>query len=146
MRRAVLVGEQNPYGGDPEFALYPAPDGCSGERLCRLVLGTTRRRYLDLFERRNLCSGPWKMAEAVAEAVRIRSTFIGCAVVLLGAKVSRAFRLDFEPFTVVRPSPVSRGCFIILPHPSGLNLMWNAPGAFERARQLVAQEYPFDML
>lgn len=25
--RPVLVGEQNLYGSDPHFALYPSPDG-----------------------------------------------------------------------------------------------------------------------
>ena len=36
--KVVLVGEQNPYGPDPEFALYPAPEGSSGHRLCCQIL------------------------------------------------------------------------------------------------------------
>lgn len=29
-RRIVLVGELNPYGADPQFALYPTPRHAAG--------------------------------------------------------------------------------------------------------------------
>lgn len=45
--KPLLVGESNPYRSDPHFALYPAPDGCSGHRLCRLILKMGRRDYLE---------------------------------------------------------------------------------------------------
>jgi hypothetical protein len=47
MEKIVLVGESNPYGADPYYALYPAPDGSAGHRLCCLVLGMTRKAEQD---------------------------------------------------------------------------------------------------
>ena len=31
--RTWLIGEQNPYGADPAFALYPLPENAAGARL-----------------------------------------------------------------------------------------------------------------
>jgi hypothetical protein len=51
-------------------------------------------------------------------------------IVLLGRKVSASFELAFEPFAL-------RGRLLVLPHPSGLNRMWDAPGVRTRARTVV---------
>lgn len=67
--KPLLVGEANPYGGDPAYALYPYPRGCSGHRLCEKVMGLTDREYLDCFERVNLCPTKWSMRQARARAV-----------------------------------------------------------------------------
>jgi hypothetical protein len=40
----LLLGEANPYGGDPRYALYPEPEGSSGWRLCHMVMGLGARR------------------------------------------------------------------------------------------------------
>lgn len=134
--KPLLVGELNPYGSDPQFALYPAPDGCSGHRLCRLVLGMTRRAYLDSFERVNLCEGRWSMYEASKRMQEYRTH--GAAIILLGAKVSAAFEITpYQPFTLH-----DGGKTLVLPHPSGLCRLWNEPRAFERARGLVARVAP----
>lgn len=156
MDRPLLIGEANPYGGDPYFALYPEPAGCAGDRLCHLVLGFEyAKSYLDLFDRVNLCPRDWNAKEARGNAVRLASVPAFQAV-LLGRKVATAFDLeDVPPFTIVtcdRPARVrtadspSRGWTIVLPHPSGLCLEWNKPGAFERARELVQSVYPYDLL
>lgn len=134
--KPLLVGESNPYGRDPYFALYPAPDGCSGHRLCCLILGMRRTEYLRVFERKNLCDGKWTMREARVAAAELRTW--KAPLILLGAKVARAFEFDsFEPFTVA-----DGGKTLVLPHPSGLCRMWNEPGAFQRARLLVAEVCP----
>jgi hypothetical protein len=134
--KPMLVGESNPYGADPAFALYPAPDGCSGHRLCGLVLGMSRRDYLDAFERRNLCVGKWRMRVARASAQALRTW--PAPLILLGAKVARAFEFDpFEPWTLG-----DGGKTVILPHPSGLCRLWNEPGAFTRAQLLVVAACP----
>lgn len=134
--KALLVGEANPYGADPDYALYPLPLRASGDRLCTLVMELDRRDYLNRFDRVNLCPSRWSVREARASAERIRAE--DCpAVVLLGAKVAGAFGLDFRPFTVVRSGlgECDDGRrFVILPHPSGLCRIWNEPRAFERAR------------
>ena len=134
--RPLLVGEQNPYGGDPEYALYPAPDGCSGQRLCCLILGMRRKAYLESFRRVNLCDGTWDRSIAANRAGELRDS--GGPLILLGRKVAASFDLGgFAPFTIVEC-----GLFLLLPHPSGLCRQWNEPGAFERARTLVAEVCP----
>lgn len=62
--KPLLVGEQNPYGADPKFALYPYPENSAGGRLCFKVFGLTRHEYLARFDRVNLCSGKWSMSRA----------------------------------------------------------------------------------
>lgn len=143
----LLVGEANPYGADPYFALYPRPEGASGDRLCHLILDFRHEKhYLDLFERVNLCPRDWNTRAARERAVQLRSVPAFQAV-LLGRKVAAAFGLEDVPaFSVWRPSEVSRAWCVLLPHPSGRCTEWNTPGAFQRARELVQSVYPYDLL
>jgi hypothetical protein len=48
--KPLLVGESNPYGGDPAFALYPSPPGCAGLRhqRARTVPMIDRERLLGI--------------------------------------------------------------------------------------------------
>lgn len=138
--RPLLVGESNPYGSNPEFALYPLPERSAGGRLCRLVLGMRMAEYLRAYDRANLCDGRWSAPTARAEA-------LGCPPHgrpdrALGARVAAAFALDFEPFTARQQRIVGDGAawsatLVVLPHPSGLCRLWNEPGAFERARAVL---------
>lgn len=130
----TLVGELNPYGGGDEFALYPSPEGCSGHRLCCLILGMRRQAYLDCFERVNLCSGYWSMPKAMVRARQLRKD--AGRLILCGAKVARAFCLEYEPFNLVD----SR--FLILPHPSGMCRAWNDPESIQAARGYMKMVYP----
>lgn len=140
MSRPVLVGESNPYGGDPYYALYPSPDGCSGHRLCRLILGMSRRAYLDTFERVNLVDGKWNMRDARRKAADLITEYAdGGRLILLGAKVCSAFDLRFEPFEVYDLCGID---VAVLPHPSGLCRLWNVAGAFARARAAVLAVAP----
>lgn len=129
--KPYLVGETNPVHPDPCFALYPEPKGCSGYRLCHLVLQLQPAVYLRDFERRDLLVGKWSLPRAREAAFKLAEEIGDAKVVLLGAKVCAAFRLDFEPFTIVR------GKAVILPHPSGLCRIWHQPGSFERAREVL---------
>lgn len=135
MSKPTLVGESNPYGPDPDFALYPAPDGCSGHRLCCLILGMFRHDYLEAFDRVNLCDGRWSIRNARLRAEEL-SRQPG-RFVLLGAKVSAAFQVPFVPFEVSEG-----GTMLVLPHPSGLCRLWGEPGAFEKAREAVRRFAP----
>lgn len=135
MAKPLLVGEANPHGGDPYYALYPAPDGCSGHRLCCLILKMRRADYLREFDRVNLCPHEWSLKVAKQRARELLSDGNRTRFVLLGSKVCSAFGVKYEPFTVV-------GVRLILPHPSGLCRTWNEPGAFRRARELIAQVVP----
>lgn len=127
-----IVGENNPYGADPYFAMYPQPENSAGGRLCRLVLQLPEAQYLREFHRRNLLQQPkWSVVDARAAAVKLAEEIGESKVILLGAKVCAGFRLDFEPFTIVR------GKVAILPHPSGLCRMWSQLDAYDRGRDLV---------
>ena len=58
-RRILLVGESNPYGADPEFALFPLPERASGARL-QEILRLSTGEYLRRHDRVNLCAeGKW---------------------------------------------------------------------------------------
>lgn len=136
-RGILLVGECNPYGVDPDFALYPLPERATGHRLQSLVMGLSRGEYLRRFDRVNLCTGKWSMKAAQAEADRICREENYEIFVLLGRKVTKAFLPgEPEPFSVQEHCS---GRFVILPHPSGLCREWHKPGAFERARKLLEE-------
>lgn len=136
--RPLLVGESNPAGSRPEWALYPHPPGCAGARLQR-ILGLTRGQYLRAFDRVNLSPEPWEARAAGQRAHELRRgphrQFI-----LLGRRVARVFGLeDHRPFSVVRSVSTTgrRQVFCLLPHPSGRNLIWNDPAAQRWARRLA---------
>ncbi len=139
--RVLLVGEDNPYGSPPEYALFHEPRHASGNRL-RLILGLSDVEY-SLLSKMNLCDGKWSMREARAAAKRLREEPNGDrwphVVVLLGRRVKNAFDLpDLKFFDAVYAHPVA----ISLPHPSGLNRLWNEPGAVRRARELLHKVAP----
>ena len=130
----LIVGESNPYGSDPDYALYPSPDGCAGHRLCCKILGMKRAVYMRCFDRVNLCDGPWRIKEARRKADTLR----GRQLILLGSKVCHAFGMPFCPWEqigTVNP-------WVVLPHPSGLCRLWNQDRAIERARDVVLNAFP----
>lgn len=130
--KPLIVGEANPYGGDPEFALWPAPRGASGDRLCRLVMGLDSDTYVEAFDRVNLFPMAWRGArEARERAIAIEEERAGGVLVLLGKKVQRAFRV------VADNAPAVGDGFVVLPHPSGLNRVWNDPLVVGRCRDFL---------
>ena len=147
MKKILLVGESNPYGADPEYALYPLPEHASGGRLQR-ILGLTMGEYLRRHDRENLCVGPWSTPAARLAANAILNERIdergiakdGYGLVLCGRKVTDAFRhpdgLEVEMFECLlfRGVPAA-----ILPHPSARNRIWNDPTNIEKARACYAQ-------
>jgi hypothetical protein len=143
--RPWIIGEQNPYGADPRFALYPLPPQASGGRLCRM-LELTEEEYLAAFERRNLLtSAQWSAPAARAAANALLQGHPDAdRLVLLGARVAAAFGLAFrEGLYEVRelPSPGAEGPVrraLVLPHPSGLSREWNDRAAPSRVRAAVA--------
>lgn len=131
-----LIGEANPYGADPKYALYPLPERASGARLCE-ILGLSAKEYLRIFQRRNLCPQDWdtKTARASAQNILAEAGNGSPVIVALGAKVAKAFGLTVEQFDV---EPVGCALILRLPHPSGLCRVWNEPNAVQRARQALA--------
>jgi hypothetical protein len=136
--KPLLVGEQNPYGSDDYYALWPDPKGCAGWRLCHRILGLETRKYLRTFDRTNLCDGPWTLDEARAKATRIAGKRQG-PLILLGAKVCQAFNLPFAPFSVQTSFLGPDRAIYMLPHPSGRCRTWNEAGSVEKARDLLKE-------
>lgn len=132
--RPLLVGESNPYGDDSAFALYPMPRGCAGWNLCHRILRMDSMQYIQAFGRVNLLKrGEWSARDARQAAIDLL-----CArdvvepLILLGARVAKAFRLPYAPFTFNESTLIA-----ILPHPSGRSRAWNDPQASQRAREAV---------
>lgn len=141
--RVLLLGETNPYGPDPEFALYCHPPGCSGHRLCG-ILGLPQHQYLGL-HRKNLCDGDWSRELARERAYELLSPQAPWRVmVLLGRKVTGIFeKIDGAelPAFTTRPSGADM-VLVSLPHPSGQNAgLWNTR-ARDRARQILRELVP----
>jgi hypothetical protein len=155
--KPLLVGESNPYGNDPDYALYPFPENSAGYRLCHVVLGMTMREYMRAFDRVNLMSGSKKWSlpgareaarelldrtpkgeSAVLPSHRIE---FGQPLILLGARVARAFRLTYTPFELHAwgDGLGDHRRILVLPHPSGRCRAWNEPGSYERARRMVRE-------
>jgi hypothetical protein len=121
----LLVGETNPFGGDPAFALYHEPRYSSGNQL-RLILGMTDDEY-EALDKMNLCVGRWSVRAARVEWAQVVPRPL---IVLLGQKV-RAGTDGPPPFETERRGP---SLLLGLPHPSGLNRIWHEPGTRIRAR------------
>jgi len=143
--RVLLLGESNPYGPSPEFALYCDPPGCSGWRL-RRILGLSEPQYLAL-HRANLCDGAWSVKAANKRAFELLNPQAPWEViVLLGRKVTEVFeKLALDGAELVAFS--TRRCcpgmaLVALPHPSGRNAgLWNAK-ARDRACQMLRELVP----
>lgn len=140
--KALLVGEDNPYGKDPRYALYPLPEYSAGGRLCSLILQLSVKEYIKSFDRVNLCAEKWSMKEAKERALdllTVRGEKQHDHFILFGSKVATAFGLRFNPFmsTTIGTGPAREVSVTILPHPSGRNRIWNEPGAIERARDMI---------
>jgi len=132
----TIVGELNPYGARPEYALYPDPPGCAGHRLMK-ILGLSEEEYLAL-GRVNLCVRKWSGLAARNAAVQL---FFGAgegdAFVMLGRKVAAAFYVTGDPLPPFSVCTIHGVTFASLPHPSGRCRAWNATDAVAHAREVL---------
>jgi hypothetical protein len=143
--RVWLIGEQNPYGVDPTYALYPLPPHATGGRLAR-VLGLDDRTYLRAFVRRNLLTADkWSVPAARAAADELLAEHPpDDKLVLLGARVAAAFGLPFrdhlfELQRVAVGAARQERHVLVVPHPSGLSREWNDPSAAPRVKAAVEE-------
>jgi len=142
--RVLLLGEDNPYGSEPEFALYCYPPGCAGYRL-RRILGLSEDQYLGL-HRANLCdSQAWSLPEARRQARLLVSdpSAPWRVIVMLGRKVANAFSFE-QPFFTHNVVPRTDGemHLVSLPHSSGRNTLWNNQSLVVLARKLLREWAP----
>lgn len=148
----VVIGESNPHGVDPRYALYHEPENSAGGRLCRLIFGLRTVSYHRYTTRYNLCTGAWSALPALDRARAILRAHPTGLLILLGRKVATAFGWEkAPPFCLIDRgglvwSPTREaapdGRWLILPHPSGRNRSWNAVGAVDRARTLLRAARP----
>ena len=144
--RVLLLGEDNPYGANPDFALYCYPVGCAGYRL-RRILGLPQHQYLAL-HRKNLCDGSWSKESAKKRAFELLAPEAEWrTIVLLGRKVTETFErlaLDNEKLVPFSTRACCPGMTLVsLPHPSGRNAAaWSNPQLHERARQILRDLAP----
>lgn len=147
MSKPLLLGMNNPLSTDPEFDLYPYPEGSAGWRLWKLLPeGTTRLHYLEAFDRHNLVRAQtWSPAAARAEAARLLPALDGRVVVVLGTEVRAALDLPkVEPltFTTTMFPAIGRRRrvafdWLALPHPSGRNHWYNVEANRGAAREVL---------
>jgi hypothetical protein len=126
----LLIGEANSTLPDNQEALAPEPDFSHGYYLMKL-LGLSRDEYLKRYDRA-LLSGykwsPWK-AQKMATALLLNAPQ-DQVIVLLGQRVTKAFGLNYMPFT-------AKGRYRILPHPGKKNSTWDMEENCARARRLL---------
>lgn len=148
-RRVLLVGELNPYGADPDYALYYEPPNSAGGRLQRVVLGLPARQWYLPIWRVNLCAGSFDREAAAARVADLLCEAPWRTIILLGKQVKRAFGLPAQPRTLVERDfwhtvttigPTRR--IIGIPHPSGRNPLWGDRANVERARLLLREVSP----
>lgn len=142
--RILLVGESNPYGPDPEFALYCHPPGCAGHWL-RRILGLSEDQYLAL-HRTNLCEGAWSREAARRRARELLDPqAVWRVVVLLGRKVTETFEsvaLDGPLLPFATTACCSGMTLVSFPHPSGRNLSLWGQSSRHRAREILRSLAP----
>lgn len=148
--RVLIVGELNPHGADPRYALYHQPRNASGNRL-RLIMGLSDLHYARMLDKTNLCTGKWSMKVARARASDLLGDRSIGVYVLLGRRVALAFQgqtFGGEPIKPFDSYEVPEGVqcgpmhVISLPHPSGRCRAWNEPGACDKARELLRYAAP----
>lgn len=142
-QRTIIIGMNNPHSQEPRYALYPAPEGCAGHRLWRLLhdrSGATKGDYIRGFERLNLVDARgWciRAARRTAQLMLEDDMLEGRRIILLGACVRAAFRL---PPALVVPVMVRGITFRQLPHPSGRCRWYNDPKHRAIAGMLLEEE------
>ena len=143
-RRPLLIGMNNPISSPPEYALYPLPEGCTGNRLWKMLHARTQAsmaNYRDVFERRNLVRGKTfdgiqARARAYEVCVELRGS--GRSIVLLGNDVREAFG---HQKLLIHPQEIDGCTWRQIPHPSGRNRWYNAPENVRLAELLLEELY-----
>lgn len=125
----VLIGMNNPHSDDPRFALAPHPRGVAGHNLWRManeVCGVSRAQYMRTLQRINLCLGATYDGKLARDKVEsLGEELRGRRVILMGDEVRRSFWLPKLRLYDWHERDGMLWCQ--LPHPSGLNRLYNDP-------------------
>lgn len=137
--RGLIVGQNPGKRTHPDLPLFPDPPTSSAGRLLTMS-GMTPGEYLGGLYRRNLCDDRKWSSEAAAKRARY---ILGALfdmprdlrVVLCGEKVSAAFGARSEWWRPFRLD--SRQLCVVIPHPSGLNHVYNEEEPRLRTRAII---------
>ena len=158
--RPVIIGMNNPYGTDPKYALYPAPQKAAGYRLYKMLEEAFNRRhpppalllrkaYIDGFDRRNILSGHWTMDRAKKIGRLMAQGLINRRVVVLGRGPEAALGLPKTDWFMHNryewPRVLADGShgfdYWTIPHPSGMCREYNNPENRQRAGDILLALY-----
>lgn len=146
--KPLLVGLNNPHSPLPSMALVPYPPGCTGARLLDMIRladpAFDDDLYLTAFDRTNvwkgreLPTGRGSMNLLLREGRRIHRCIVTHhrTAVILGAKAWAAV-MNRTPPQWFECADVLGARIHYLPHPSGLNLIYNDDSAQRRAGALL---------
>lgn len=135
--RALIIGENPGKRTHPHLPLFPWPATSSAGRLLEMS-GLTAPQYLGHLYRRNLCDtqDEFDHDDAQERAREILTALFDMPkdlrVVLCGQKVARAF--EVHGFWV-RTRLETRHHVVAIPHPSGMNRIYNEWKARETTRE-----------
>ena len=152
----LLVGLDNPHSEDPRFALYPRPEGATGDRIVELIaehLGEYQAAaYLQDFVRANLygirraATGPGQKrcdVDQAANVMLLAAAHHSDDVVLFGRRVTEAFEVFSGRKLENMESAVNEYCerpvrFWSVPHPSVRNAWYRKKRNRQQAGKLLA--------
>jgi len=137
----VFIGQQPATPDDEGQPLIIKPNS-SGERLQKWM-GVTPVQFEEHFMRVNL--NPWADTDEftpghhVAAARNLYELLYGRRVVLLGPSVAEAFGIRRKSFTYFHfyDHPEAHFLFSVMPHPSGLNRLYNNPATVGQAKKFL---------
>jgi hypothetical protein len=120
--KPILLGLDNLRSGNSAFALWPAPNGCTGHRLWQMLNAVDPSRtdldYIDDFDRRNVKDG---FDAAAAQ---------GRTVVVLGDEVRKTLSAQLSaPIqkVLIHPQVIDGVTWRLIPHASGRCVHYNDP-------------------
>lgn len=155
IHKTLIVGRHNPLSTHAEDALAPFPVNSSGHRLYEMLHDVrpdiTQEIYMESFARRNLWRGKeWPTGRGATLALRqeggiiLETCVMYTSVILLGMKVWDSI-LDCKPPEYFHNKRIGATLFWYVPHPSGLNFIYNQPRNRQRAGQLLASLLPMPL-
>ena len=141
--RPALLGMNNPISSDQRLALWPAPEGCTGWRIWKMLnerTGATRSQYTKRFLRLNACSDRVWSRPSRERVAELLTQLRGHEVVVFGESVRRALGIPKELMLPHRDE-VHDITWRQLPHPSGRCLWYNDDLNSALASKLLADLY-----
>lgn len=139
--RVIFVGQQ-PSRYEDEGVVLPVRPGSSGDRIIKMM-GVTEQAFRENFDCINVSArydpDGFSPAYHTRDVWNMRSLFRGRKVVLLGPAVAEAFEIERGKYEwcqwIDHPKwEDHHGLFMVIPHPSGANRLYNDHFIFEMVR------------